>query len=337
MVCPAHLALAAPNGRTKYYFNSQTKESTYTRPVFSIPSSSSLPAPQPPQSDQPAKKKRKKEKAKEKVDIPGTTWQRITTNEANVFYFEKESKRSEWSVPDAIASEVAELEQDEKAKEDAARLDAELEEERRRAEIQVEKDRIRREVEEESRKRRTGEQEGRSKRPKLENGEEGDGADERGDGDDGANGEKNHAEGGDEAGDYGPADEEDEAEWMKAVAAEFAAADAKTQQGAADDEQDAQDKEEQAAQKVFAVPEKVNVSMEEGKALFRVSSSRLDSEKELTLCRRYLLRKTSHHSHPGTNPCRSSSMIHATSSCPLKRTVGKYTKSTVAQSGVLGA
>ena len=246
MSCLAHVILGtpsssnfeAPNGRTKYYFNSQSKESTYTRPVFSIPSSSYLPPQRPPadldaqplHGEQPSKKKRKKEKAKDKLDIPETTWQRITTNEGNVFYFEKESKRSEWSIPDEIASEVAELERDEKVKEDAARLDAELEEERRRAEIQVEKHRIRREVEEESRKRKAEESEAKAKRPKIEADEEansgvGDGGGGDDDDGDGAKGEE-------EAGDYGPADEEDEAEWMKAVAAEFAAADTEAEKGA---------------------------------------------------------------------------------------------------------
>ncbi len=63
-----------------------------------------------------AEKKKKKEKPKDKVPIPGTTWTRVKTTEGNVFYFDKETKLSEWTVPESIKAEVAALEAEEKAR-----------------------------------------------------------------------------------------------------------------------------------------------------------------------------------------------------------------------------
>ncbi|ORX36775.1 hypothetical protein BD324DRAFT_467240 [Kockovaella imperatae] len=244
----------APDGRTKYYYNSNTKESTYTRPTFiangnAVASSSTAEAP----------KKKKKEKAKDKVSIPGTTWQRIKTNEGNVFYFEKESKRSEWTIPEEIKVEVEALEKDEQEAAAALAREKELEEERIRAEIEAEKKRIREEVEA-NRKRKAEETAASAKRAKTDGDDEG--------------GERREEE--EET--YGPADEQDEAAWMKAVAAEFAEADAKAQEDRAEDAQHTKEEEQAAAQKVFAVPDKVNVSLEEGKALFRA----LLAEKDIS-------------------------------------------------------
>lgn len=47
-------------------------------------------------------KKKKKEKAKDKVPVPGTSWIRVKTSEGNTFYMNKETKQSEWTVPDEI-------------------------------------------------------------------------------------------------------------------------------------------------------------------------------------------------------------------------------------------
>lgn len=215
---------AAPDGVTSYYYNAQTKQSTYTRPTVAPPAA---PAP---------KKKEKKEKPKAKVPVPGTEWTRITTNEGNTFYFHKESKRSEWTVPSEIADAVAALEESEaaeaKAKAEEVRLERMRERERVRAEVAEERKR-----KEEAKKRKAeGQEDGPAKKAKPE--EEGFAA-------------------------------EDEEEWKKAVAAEFAVTDAKAAADAAKEEEDARLAEEEAAKKVFSASQAVKVAPEEGRALFK--------------------------------------------------------------------
>ncbi|GAA6013926.1 hypothetical protein JCM10207_000168 [Rhodosporidiobolus poonsookiae] len=74
-------------------------------------------------------KKEKKEKPKEKLPIEGTPWIRVTTNKGNVFFSNKETKESVWTVPDDIKEQVAELEKKEtderEAKEQAEREEVE--------------------------------------------------------------------------------------------------------------------------------------------------------------------------------------------------------------------
>jgi transcription elongation regulator 1 len=105
---------------------------------------------QPPTAEVKEKKK-KKEKPKQKVPIPNTTWVRVTTSEGNVFYFESESKKSEWTIPDEIKDEVeamdrAEQEEKEKeererrAKEDAERLERLRERERQEKNTKAEEE-----------------------------------------------------------------------------------------------------------------------------------------------------------------------------------------------------
>ena len=250
----------APDGVTKYYYNSNTKESTYTRPAYpgpfpAFPGGFAIPQPSPPANTTAAPKKQK-EKPKVKVAIPGTTWQRITTNEGNVFFFEKESKRSEWSVPDEIKEEVDALETEEKEKREAAEREEKEKEERDRLERLKEKQRVRLELEEDRARKRKALEEtggGREKKAKTEH-----------DGETGGKGDE----------EYGPADDDDEEAWMRAVAAEFAEADQKAKEDEEDEREKVQETAEEAAKKVFAVPDKVNVSLEEGRALFKVSFER---------------------------------------------------------------
>lgn len=212
-----------------------------------------------------AEKKKKKEKPKDKVPVPGTTWTRITTTEGNVFYFEKESKRSEWSVPEEIKDEVAELEAEEKRVKDEAAKREEEKKKAERLERLKEQERVRLEVEEERKKRKAASEGGKEAKKAKTNGsaaveEDSDvtyGEAKEGDGDDQ---EK-----------FGPQDEEDEAEWMKAVAAEFAEAEKNQAEQEQEDKERTAREEEEAAKKVFAVPDKVNVSPEEGRALFKVN------------------------------------------------------------------
>lgn len=51
------------------------------------------------------------ERPKEKVPIPGTDgWLRVTTTHGNVFYAQKKTKRSEWTVPEEIREQVEAME-----------------------------------------------------------------------------------------------------------------------------------------------------------------------------------------------------------------------------------
>lgn len=227
-----------------------TKQSTYTRPTLAPPA----PPPAPP----PKEKKKKKEKPKDKVPIPGTGWMRITTNEGNVFYFEKENKRSEWTVPEEIAEAVAALEASEaaerKAKAEEARLERLREQERVRAEIAEER-------------KRKAEAAAERKRKAAEAAEGAPGSKKAKD--------KKEDEADEASGvieDDGDEQFEDEEEWKRAVTAQFDAADREKAAAEAKKEGDAERGAEEAAKKVFAVPEKVQVSAEEGRALFKVGS-----------------------------------------------------------------
>ncbi|EIW70763.1 hypothetical protein TREMEDRAFT_61270 [Tremella mesenterica DSM 1558] len=266
----------APDGVTRYYYNSSTKQSTYIRPTF---------VPLPPTSVDPTGmngvtnggEKKKKEKPKDRVPIPNTTWTRVTTTEGNVFYFEKESKRSEWTVPDEIKDAVEAFDNEEKKKkEEEQKLKKEkerLEKEKVRLELEEERKRL---VEQGLERKRKAEEaiaqakneERKSKVAKTIKGEdEGERSEEdenhlQGDGEEGDEGE-------DEEGDYGPVDEDDEAAWQRAVAAEFAEADAALEAEREREKEETEMKEEEAVKQVFSVPEKVTVSLEEGKALFK--------------------------------------------------------------------
>jgi transcription elongation regulator 1 len=280
----------APDGVTKYYYNSHTKDSTYTRPSFAplpfqnsygangsggmIPVSAAAGGAAAPKEKE--KEKKKKEKPKEKVQIPGTTWTRVTTTEGNIFYFEKESKQSEWTVPEEIRAEVEELEKEEREMKEAEEAERQKKLEEERLEKLRERERIRLEVEEE-RKRKLQERE--RKRKERSEGEGpststvGGGEDGEMDGREAKMSKKNgdDDEAGEEEEKFAPEDPEDEAEWMRAVAAEFAEQDAQMLADKEKDEADNEKAEEEAAKKVFAVPDKVSVSLEEGRALFKVS------------------------------------------------------------------
>ncbi|CEQ43132.1 SPOSA6832_05033 [Sporobolomyces salmonicolor] len=127
----------APGGQP-YWFNPITNVSTYTRPLPPPPPGFPLAgAPPPPPGfpiaplaplalsagpaapgqfapplhfDAPIPKKEKKEKPREKLPIEGTEWIRVTTNKGNVFYNNRETKESVWTVPGEIKDKVEEIE-----------------------------------------------------------------------------------------------------------------------------------------------------------------------------------------------------------------------------------
>ena len=107
---------------------------------------------------------------------------------------------------------------------------------------------------------------------------------------------------------YEPEGEEDQEAWAKAVAAEFADQDAATKAKEEEDKAKAADAEQEAVKKVFSAPGKVNMSLAEGRALFKVSLFFLTRDRKL-IVRACSSRRTSRHSHPGTSPFHCSSTI----------------------------
>ncbi|KAF7332189.1 hypothetical protein MKEN_00099900 [Mycena kentingensis (nom. inval.)] len=85
----------APTGQV-YYYNVNTQESTYTRPLA------------PP----PAAAKRQKERPHLKTQIAGTDWIRVTTTDGNVFFSNKVTKQSVWTTPEEIAAQVEALDRE---------------------------------------------------------------------------------------------------------------------------------------------------------------------------------------------------------------------------------
>ncbi|CAG8508885.1 10946_t:CDS:10 [Diversispora eburnea] len=123
----------APNGMF-YYYNASTGQSTWERPIM-------VPPPPPPPLGHPSMnvashpfqqmpgmipnlqqqnvtitqqskeqpKEKKKEKAKEKKPIPNTKWSLVMTTEGNEFYFNSETKKSVWEIPEEISELVKQM------------------------------------------------------------------------------------------------------------------------------------------------------------------------------------------------------------------------------------
>ncbi len=303
----------APDGKTAYYYNNLTKQSTYTRPQPSffpnLMPSGQLPPPslanqvagpsQPGPSDATPKKK---EKPKEKIPIPGTSWTKVITNQGNVFYTEKESKRSSWTVPEEIKTEVQAYENEVQAAAIKRAEDERKQREEERIAVIVERDRIKKELEKESRARQEAEEKARQlleqekdrerEKKRKEREEE---ADQDGAGSSKpaklakveANGQNKivgdeadhntiHPEPGvddhydsDDEGQAGPLDEDDEEAWQKAVAAEIAAEHKIEEAAKKAAKLEKKQLEEEARRTVFAAPAQVDLTVNEGKALFK--------------------------------------------------------------------
>ncbi|SGZ28696.1 BQ5605_C027g10412 [Microbotryum silenes-dioicae] len=119
--------MSAPAGQP-YWFNPITNVSTYVRP---LPPQAQLSAPPglPPMMNPPPlhfpsastssvpmkKEKEKKEKPKTKLEIEGTDWIEVTTNQGNVFWSNKATKESVWIVPKEVKELMARKEREEKA------------------------------------------------------------------------------------------------------------------------------------------------------------------------------------------------------------------------------
>ncbi|KAF8175377.1 hypothetical protein BJ912DRAFT_1024508 [Pholiota molesta] len=217
---PAWSEHTGPNG-IPYYFNALTQESTYVRPVA------------PPQPVQPAAKK---EKAHLKTPIPGTDWIRVTTTEGNVFYNNKATKQSVWTVPEDLKAALEAFQAQElKAAEPKAKPTASS---KRKAEEAVPVDEV-----------------VISKKTKVEEEEE-----EEEDED----------------------EDEEEEEWQREAAQQLAA-EAEEEKKRAEERAKEEELEAQRTKEAIeaAIPARVDLSIEEGKALFKVRYSTLLREKDI--------------------------------------------------------
>lgn len=227
----------APGGQA-YYFNAQTHESTYVRPIPAFPV---IPIIQ-------SEPRKKKEKPLTKTPIPGTEWLRVKTTEGNVFYSHKVKKESFWTVPDEIKEAVEKLNNDDLGKQEGAAkavADDALKDERERS---MEVQRIREEVQ--AMVKRKAEDNNSldemvvTKKTKTE--EEAD----------------------------GESDESEEEDWEREAAAQLAAeaeAEKIRQEEEAERLKEAEAEMKRSAQ--LKMPERVDLSTEEAKALFKVSIS----------------------------------------------------------------
>lgn len=226
-----------PSGQI-YFFNTFTRESTYVRPLPAFPAT----APQ-------------KEKPKLKTPVPGTDWLRVTTNQGNVFYTNKAKKESVWTVPDEIKDAVELLEkqeEDDKVRagrpaQEETQMDVEAEQEREIERVRMEvQEVVKRKVEDIS----LSDDIVISKKPRVED-QVGSKVEEADDTDDG--------------------EESEDEDWQREAAAQLAKE--------AEEEEKRQREEDEKAEEArktkenvpqLTMPDRVDLSLEEGKALFKV-------------------------------------------------------------------
>ncbi|KAH6914924.1 Hsp90 protein-domain-containing protein [Coprinopsis sp. MPI-PUGE-AT-0042] len=217
-----------PGGQV-YYYNTQTQESTYVRPL--------------PSFTAPAAPTQKKEKAQLKTPIPGTDWLRVITTSGSVFYSNKVTKQGSWTIP-------LEIEEAVKAFDGKAKADAED-----AVSAQAEQKRARKKEESAKRKRdevQAIDEVSIPKKVKL---------DEDGEGEDESEGDSDESE------------EEEEEEWQKEAAEQLAReAEEEAKRKKEEEERLKKEKEEEerkAKLRQINMPAKVEMSLEEGKALFK--------------------------------------------------------------------
>ena len=210
------LTLPGPGGQP-YFYNTQTRESTYIRPIIAVQSTT-----------------KKKEKPLVKTHIPGTEWLRVITSEGHTFYSHKLKKESVWVIPEEIRSAVEGLQTEERRQqvtEDSISVNSKK---KRKAEIPL-----------------VGDETVVNKKAKI-NDDDGD------DEDDGDNDEETSEDG----------------DWQRQAAEQLAAEAEEEERKRVEAEMEKEKNEEvqrvRAAAEII-MPQKVDLSIEEGKALFKVS------------------------------------------------------------------
>ena len=194
---------------------------------------------------------KKKERPSVKTRIPGTDWLRVKTTEGNIFYSHKLKKESIWTMPDEIRDAVEKLEHQELEKQRQSTQDVATvaEEETRKAEreMSLEVERVK------------GEVQAMVKRK----------ADECAPIDEIIRTKKARVEDDSESDDY-------EEEWQREAAAQLSA-EAEAEKKRLEELEQARKEAEEELQRLRAaqinMPERVDLSLEEAKALFKVSTS----------------------------------------------------------------
>lgn len=237
-----------------------------------------------------------------KTPIPGTEWLRIKTTQGNIFYSHKGRKESVWTVPEELKDALAALEQ----KEEEERQTRVKAEEEKRAEEARELERVKAAVKESAGKRKAEavpvEEVVISKKAKVEEGDSEDSGEDEDDEDE---------------------DDSEEEEWQKEAAAQLAA-EAEEEKKRQEEEKKRLEEEEKAnaaaeaeaqKNKPLNMPSRVDLSIDEAKALFKVPF--LDSLRAKPyphICRLCSGKKTSTLCTLGIPPYPSSFQTHATSS-----------------------
>jgi hypothetical protein len=224
-----------PNGQI-YFFSTFTRESTYIRPLPAFPAT----APQ-------------KEKPKIKTPIPGTDWLRVKTNQGNVFYTNKAKKESVWTIPDEIKDAVQLLNKQEE--DDEIHAGKQAQEETRRdvdAEQEREIERVRMELQEVVKRKAEdishSDEIVISKKPRVEDQV-------------------------DEADDTDDSEGSEEEDWQREAAAQLAKEAEEEEQRQREEDEKAKAEEARKAKESapqITIPDRVDLSIEEGKALFKV-------------------------------------------------------------------
>jgi len=183
----------------------------------------------------------KKEKPFSKTPIPGTDWLRVKTTAGNIFYTHKVKKESIWTVPEEIKDAVQKLEEQERHGKpwvDEAERERAMEVERIKGEVQA---MVKRKAEETP----SVDEVVLSKKAKVEE------ADEEDDGEE--------------------SDESEEEEWQREAAAQLAV-EAEIERKRLEEVERARiEAEEEAKKAQLNMPDRGDLSIEEGKALFKVS------------------------------------------------------------------
>jgi hypothetical protein len=189
---------------------------------------------------------KKKEKPLVKTRIPGTDWLRIKTTEANIFYSHKIKKESVWTVPEEIQDAVKKLEREELEKLSQPKRDAvtETEEEARRIERE-EVERVNGEVQ--AMVKRKVEEVAPidevvvTKRARVEEDEQEDDS------------------------------ESEEEDWQREAAAQLAAEAEEERKRLEEARKEAEEEAKRLQAAQISMPERVDLSIEEAKALFKAS------------------------------------------------------------------
>ena len=207
---------------------------------------------------------KKKEKPLVKTPIPGTDWLRVKTTEGNIFYSHKVEKRSVWTVPHEIKDAVEKLER--QVAEEEEKKQGREEETKRNAEEEKQREakRVKAEVKAGKRKAEEAvpvEEVVISKRAKVE-------------------GEETEEDGEDEEDEEEDEDESDMEDWQR-EAAEQLAKEAEEEKRKIEEAKKREEEEKERLKaeaeaqknKPLNMLEKVDLSIDEAKALFKVRAN----------------------------------------------------------------